>query len=331
MKLKLLTTAAIVASLICAPAFAQQNAGTAPDSAGANSASTSGANANQNLINGGSSANNGGVTVGPDTSSSNSGASANQQQSLVNGGSSANNGGVSVGDTTSTSHSASGAISGSLSTSQGGTSNADSHATGGSATTGASSATTGASTATTGASTATTGASTSAANNAATNQGNAQNLTVTNVSPDSVRTVPTVYAPALTTTLTETCMGSTTAGGSWLGGGISLGTTWEDKSCKRRLNARELAQTLGDREAARAVLCGDPDIADAYERLGRPCPKSVNYHAEIAAQYMPQLPTPPQPPTPVVVNVAPATPPAYSRPPVTMAPIPNPPEHGERD
>jgi hypothetical protein len=143
------------------------------------------------------------------------------------------------------------------------------------------------------------------------------------VAPDSVRTVPSVYSPALTTTLTETCMGSTTAGGSWLGGGISLGSTWEDKSCKRRLNARELAQTLGDREAARAVMCGDADVADAYERLGRPCPKSPAYKAEIAERYMPVLPQPaaaPPPAPPVIINV-PAPAPAF-----VQQPVPNPPE-----
>jgi hypothetical protein len=243
-------------------------------------------------------------TIGPvagDNAASNSqsGSTSNAQQSLVNGGSSANNGGVRVGDTTST--------SGSQSTS-GAVSVSESH--GGNATTGPSSAT------------ATTGAATATANPNASNAGNAQSITLNSVNPDSIRTVPQVYAPALTTTLTETCMGSTSGGASWLGGGFSLGSTWRDSACVRRLNARELAQTLGDREAARAVMCGDPDVADAYERLGRPCPKSPGYRAEIAAQYMPQIPVPPPPPPPappVIVNV-----PAPAAAAVMMAPVPNP-------
>jgi hypothetical protein len=238
-------------------------------------------------------------------SNSQSGSTSNAQQSLTNGGSSANNGGVTVGPSTSTSDSASQSGSVAVSESHGGAADSHSQATGGT-------------------SSAVTGASTSNATNAASNAGNAQTTIFNSTAPNSVRTVPTTYAPALTTTLTETCMGSTSAGGSWLGGGISIGSTWEDKSCKRRLNARELAQTLGDREAARAVMCGDPDVADAYERLGRPCPKSPAYKSEIAAQYMPQLPTPPAPlppQPPVIVNVQPPAPVV-----TPMAPVPNPPE-----
>jgi hypothetical protein len=82
---------------------------------------------------------------------------------------------------------------------------------------------------------------------------------------------PPVFAPALTTTLTETCMGSSSLGVSVLGWGASGGTTWSDHQCVRRLNARELAQTLGDREAARELLCGDDEIFRVYNALGRPC------------------------------------------------------------
>ena len=87
----------------------------------------------------------------------------------------------------------------------------------------------------------------------------------------TIKTVPTTYAPALTTTLTETCMGSTSAAGAGVGFGFSLGTTWHDKDCVRRLNAREMAQTLGDREAARALLCQDDNVRKAYESVGEAC------------------------------------------------------------
>jgi hypothetical protein len=117
----------------------------------------------------------------------------------------------------------------------------------------------------------------SAANSAATNAGNAQTL-VQNASPGlaysgqySVKTAPQVNAPALSTTLTETCMGSSSAGVSVMGVGVSGGTTWKDEECVRRLNARELANTLHEYDAAKEVMCGNPEINAVYERLGRPC------------------------------------------------------------
>jgi hypothetical protein len=141
------------------------------------------------------------------------------------------------------------------------------------------------------------------------NAGNAQNITFNSTTPTktTLRAAPTVYAPALTTTLTETCMGSTSAGGSGIGFGFSVGSTWNDKQCVRRLNAREIAQTLGDRDAARALMCQDADVARAYAAIGQSCF------------------TPVPPPQQVVVQTAP--PPApYSEPPHNMQPIPNPPE-----
>lgn len=174
------------------------------------------------------------------------------------------------------------------------------------------------SSATGGTSSATTGASTSAAtaNPNANNAGNAQNITFNTTNPDHLKTVPQVYAPALTTTLSETCMGSTSGGISVMGFGGTLGTTWEDDDCKRRLNAREMANTLGDREAARALLCQDASVAAAYAAVGQPCnypaPKEPRqpYQAQLSQNTAPPpAPTPPVPPT---------------KEPVTMQPIPNP-------
>jgi outer membrane protein OmpA-like peptidoglycan-associated protein len=108
---------------------------------------------------------------------------------------------------------------------------------------------------------------------AASNAGNTQNITSNSYAPSRVKvvTTPPVYSPALTTTLTETCMGSSSLGVSVLGWGASGGTTWSDHQCVRRLNARELAQTIGDREAAKELLCGDDEIFRVYNALGRPC------------------------------------------------------------
>ena len=286
MNLRLFATAVAFTVLAAPPlAYAQQDANAAANS-GSNSA------AQNTAINGGSSANNGGVQVGPTTAGADSSSTAQQQQSLVNGGSSANNGGV-FAPTNANSTSDSASISGSSSRSQGGNSTSDAHSTGGT-------------------SSAVTGASNSAANNAATNQGNAQNITFNSTTPNKTKleTTPQVYAPALSTTLTETCMGSTSGGISVMGFGGTLGTTWNDAQCVRRLNAREMAQTLGDRDAARALMCQDKDVAAAYAAVGQDCRQKYTVAVVVP---------PPAPVSPVVINMPPP-PPA-----VMMAPVPNPP------
>jgi hypothetical protein len=246
------------------------------------------------------------------TSQAGSAATANQGQvqsqgSLINGGSSANNGGVQVGPDTSSSNSNASANTSSLSVSKGG------NATGGAG----------------GSSTATSGAA---------NSSNAQDITFnspatpTHTSAD-VKSAPTVYAPALATTLTETCMGSTSASGSGMGWGLSIGSTWEDKGCTRRLNADRVAGLTGDREAARAILCDDKEVYDAYERVGRPCPQSPEYKPLGPESF---VPAPPPPPPAQYLYAAPPPPPAEEPPtaaqqaaPGTMAPIPNPEEPKE--
>ena len=66
-------------------------------------------------------------------------------------------------------------------------------------------------------------------------------------------------------------MGSTTGGVAIMGLGLSGGSTWKDEECVRRLNARELAQTLGEKDAAKELLCGNQEINAVYQSLGRPC------------------------------------------------------------
>jgi len=164
-----------------------------------------------------------------------------------------------------------------------------------------------------------TGGSSQASNGSAASSNN-QGVTINSVTPEkttaTVRTVPNVYAPALTTTLTETCMGSTSLGGSGVGVGVTIGTTWHDKDCVRRLNAREMSQTLGDRDAARALLCEDEDIRKAYESVGIDCHMrtAVAEPKEAPAAQSYSAPPPPPPPPPAG----------------TMAPIPNPAPKGER-
>jgi hypothetical protein len=123
-----------------------------------------------------------------------------------------------------------------------------------------------------------TSGSTAAANtsSASTNAGNKQAITINQPETPAdtkatVSTVPSMAAPALTTTLTETCMGSVAGGLSIQGFGLTGGKTIVDEACVRRLDARELATTLGDRDAARELMCRDPEINAVYAAVGRPC------------------------------------------------------------
>jgi hypothetical protein len=102
-----------------------------------------------------------------------------------------------------------------------------------------------------------------------------------------------------------------------MGWGFSIGSTWTDKSCERRLNADRVAGLTGSREAARAILCDDKEVYDAFERVGEPCPQSPEYKQLPPESYVPAPPPPPPPPP--AVNFYAAPPPA---PAVQSAPPP---------
>lgn len=87
---------------------------------------------------------------------------------------------------------------------------------------------------------------------------------------DLSEAVGTAIAPALTTTLTETCMGSTSVGAGFSGGSFSFGTTWRDSACVRRLDARQV-QSMGDVQAAKEVMCDSDLVRQAFKNVGRPC------------------------------------------------------------
>ncbi len=80
--------------------------------------------------------------------------------------------------------------------------------------------------------------------------------------------VPDASAPGLTTTLTETCMGSSSGGLSISGFGVSGGTTWTDEACVRRLDARELG-SQGSKAASLERLCEDPKNRAAILRANK--------------------------------------------------------------
>lgn len=106
-----------------------------------------------------------------------------------------------------------------------------------------------------------------ATSNGVTNSGNGNN---SNNGTDLSRAVGSAMAPALTTTLTETCMGSTSVGAGFSGGSFSFGTTWRDSACVRRLDAREI-KTFGDIQAAKEIMCDSDLVRAAFNRVGRPC------------------------------------------------------------
>ncbi len=95
----------------------------------------------------------------------------------------------------------------------------------------------------------------------------------------TVKNVPSIGAPGLAAAGLETCLGSVSGGGAFLGTGLSFGTTIPDSGCAARLDARTL-WSMGLKKAAVARLClnGDvyramPEVCDKY--LPRSAPGSA--------------------------------------------------------
>ena len=102
----------------------------------------------------------------------------------------------------------------------------------------------------------------------------------------TVKNVPSVVAPGLAAAGLETCLGSVSGGGAFVGTGFSFGTTIPDPGCAARLDARTL-WSMGLKKAAVARLCLNGDIYRAMP--------------EVCDQYLPQpapgYPAPPPIPT----------------------------------
>lgn len=90
----------------------------------------------------------------------------------------------------------------------------------------------------------------------------------------TVKTVPNMVAPSLTTTLSDTCMGSSSFGLSIVGFGATGGTTVVDDACVRRLDSREF-RAMGMNDVALALLCQSPANRKAVESTGRSCPAAA--------------------------------------------------------
>jgi hypothetical protein len=100
----------------------------------------------------------------------------------------------------------------------------------------------------------------------------------------TLKNVPSVFSPGLTAAGLETCLGSVSAGGAFVGTGISFGTTVPDPACAARLDARTL-WSMGLKKAAVARLCLNGEI---YRSMPEVCDK-----------YLPRASrNPPPPPVP---------------------------------
>jgi hypothetical protein len=102
----------------------------------------------------------------------------------------------------------------------------------------------------------------------------------------TVRNVPGVVAPGLTAAGLETCLGSVSGGGAFVGTGFSFGTTIPDPGCAARLDARTL-WSFGLKKAALARLCLNPDINRAMP--------------EVCVKYLPA--PPPRQPAPTLFPI----------------------------
>ena len=96
------------------------------------------------------------------------------------------------------------------------------------------------------------------------------NVSINQPAVDLRDTVPTVFSPGLTTTMTETCMGSTSGSLAVAGFGAGLGSTWTDSACVRRLDARQL-HALGYTAVAAELMCQSDTVRRAFLSSGIKC------------------------------------------------------------
>jgi hypothetical protein len=118
-------------------------------------------------------------------------------------------------------------------------------------------------------------------------QGGSATITSNSTVPadQTVKNVPSVFAPGLSAAGLETCLGSVSGGGAFVGTGFSFGTSIPDPSCAARLDARTL-WSMGLKKAAVARLCLNGDIYRAMP--------------DVCAIYLPRAPVRPvYAPTPV--------------------------------
>ncbi|MDB5991925.1 MAG: hypothetical protein JWQ10_3328 [Herbaspirillum sp.] len=89
----------------------------------------------------------------------------------------------------------------------------------------------------------------------------------------TVKSAPAIVAPSLTSTFSDTCMGSASFGLSFVGFGATAGSTMVDEACVRRLDSREF-RAMGLNDVALALLCQSAANRKAVEATGRACPSA---------------------------------------------------------
>jgi hypothetical protein len=117
-------------------------------------------------------------------------------------------------------------------------------------------------------------ASTLTVNNAAAPAATTSTVNETLSGTQTLRNVPSVFAPGLTAAGLETCLGSISAGASVIGVGATFGTTIPDPGCAARLDARTL-WSMGLRRAAIARLCLQAEI---YKSMPEVCYRYVSQY-----------------------------------------------------
>lgn len=131
----------------------------------------------------------------------------------------------------------------------------------------------------------------------------------------TVKSAPTVYAPGLTASVTETCWGSVSGGVSVIGVGATLGTTIKDMDCNHRLNAA-VAWRMERHDIAFQIMCQEADFRDAAARTQEPCDSMQTHLAQSAGvpPADPNLVAVPGHPGVMQYRVAEGTPPAPAKP-----------------
>ncbi|WP_298258183.1 hypothetical protein [Bradyrhizobium sp.] len=97
----------------------------------------------------------------------------------------------------------------------------------------------------------------------------------------TVKNVPSVFAPGLAAAGLETCLGSVSGGGAFLGTGLTFGTTIPDPGCAARLDARSL-WSMGLKKAAVARLCLNGEI---YRSMPEVCRIYLPQSAPVLSGY----------------------------------------------
>ncbi len=93
-------------------------------------------------------------------------------------------------------------------------------------------------------------------------------VSIRSTGSDLSRAIPSMIAPALSTTLTETCLGSASGALGVQGFGLSGGKTYVDQDCVARLNAREM-RAIGQLDVAMEILCSRPTVFTAQARVAK--------------------------------------------------------------